>query len=150
MDEQQRAEQTTRLARLASVPADKFFTVGMSKYLSISTVSAVLGKAKSTVSKWCNTKKVFRRVIQTPEYNGIYLIPLDEIERVIKEDDLPQPGNPNWIAAGAANPNPYPYKKRNRRKKGNEGQPHKGKGKAANGNGKKTRASRQRQIAQTV
>lgn len=110
--------QENRLARLYAVPDDKMFTVGARRYLGTAVVSEILTRAKQTVSKWCKLKQVFQGVKQSPEeYNGGYLIPFDEVERVIRENALPQPGNPNWILAGRNNPNPYPKKGTLERKK---------------------------------
>ncbi len=101
MDEQHTAEQKSRLARLRAVPEPQILTVGIRQYLTVATVSEILRRAKSTITKWCRNKTVFERFIKSPErYNGCYLIPFEEVERVINENALPQPGNPIWIAAG--------------------------------------------------
>lgn len=112
MNEQLSAEQKARLARLEAVPNEKVMTVGIKRYLSIATVSEVLEKSRSAVGKWCHNNTVFTGVKRSPvEYKGCYLIPLEEVERVILEDDLPKPGNPRF-SSGA----PYPYRRRGRKK----------------------------------
>jgi hypothetical protein len=101
-------EQATRLARLEAIPGEKVMTIGIKQYLSIATTCAVLGKSRSAVSKWCMNKTVFRNVKRSPEeHNGCYLIPLEEVERVILEDALPQVGNPRFVAGA-----PYPYQRK--------------------------------------
>lgn len=113
MSEQLSAEQKARLARLEAVPGEKIMTVGIKRYLSIATVAEILGKSRSAVGKWCNRGDVFIGVKRSPvEYKGCYMVPLEEVERVILEDDLPKPGNPRF-AIGAA----YPYRRAGGRKR---------------------------------
>lgn len=111
MSEQLSAEQKARLARLEAVPGEKIMTVGIKRYLSIATVAEVLSKSRSAVGKWCHNGNVFIGVKRSPvEYNRCYLVPLEEVERVILEDDLPKPGNPRF-SIGA----PFPYRRRGRK-----------------------------------
>lgn len=106
MNEQLSAEQKARLARLEAVPGEKIMVVGIKRYLSIVTVSAILGKSRSAVSKWCDNGAVFSGVKRSPvHYKSCYLVPLEEVERVILEDALPRPGNPRFETNAT---NPYP------------------------------------------
>lgn len=112
MSEQLSAEQKARLERLEAVPSEKIMAVGIKRYLSIATAAEVLGKSRSAVGKWCNHGNVFVGVKRSPvPYKGCYLIPLEEVERVILEDDLPKPGNPRF-SSGVA----YPYRRAGGRK----------------------------------
>lgn len=111
--EQQIDEQDARLARLYALPDEQVRLIGGRRYLGIATVAKLLGKATETVSLWCRKGNVFREVSRSAEeYRPSYLIPYDEIERMIQEDDFPRPGNPAFRTGSA-----YPYPNRRQKRK---------------------------------
>lgn len=98
-------QQDSRLVALHSLPPEKILTIGMTRYLSASTVAGILGKTSQSVSAWCRNRDIFRGVRRMPQpYKAPYLIPFDEVERAITEDRLPRPGNPAFRSGRA-----YPY-----------------------------------------
>jgi hypothetical protein len=102
-----------QLEQLRSVPPEKILTIGTRRYFGAATVAQLLGKTPQTISIWCRRGIVFREVHRVPEaYKPAYLIPVEEVERVIREQDFPRRGNPAF-ATGQA----YPYPNR-RQKRG--------------------------------
>lgn len=105
----------SKLRQLEEIPDDKIVTIGTRSYLGLATISKLLGKSAQTLGKWCRLGLVFRKVKRAPlEYKAAYLVPLSEVERVIRDNDFPRPGNPVFEGGKSY---PYNLKKREKGKK---------------------------------
>lgn len=103
-----------KLRQLHALPEDKLWLVGTRAYLNLSTISNLINKSQATLGKWCRLG-LFRDVERTPiDYKPAYLVPFSEVERVIRENDYPRPGNPVFEGGKAY---PYSLKKREKGKK---------------------------------